>query len=144
MPIISIIASGAILSLAVWGGGFFIRKRLRGPARMIMMTVLVILWYMVLLPSIGMPQDMDELTISYRIGIHTIWVWWIWALIKFLLRIKKEAARTNIKTGIYKSTGLHRITKELRRLREQRKAGTAKAVEEKPGEDKADNKTAAS
>jgi len=116
-----LIGSGAGLSFAVWMGGLMIRKRLRGPGRMIIMTVLLILWYMALYPLMTLPGLEPGTRKAYEIGVHSIWVWWTWALMRFLKRVKSQTARTNFKTGVYNATGIHRVTTEVRRLREKRK-----------------------
>lgn len=121
-----VIGAGAGLSFAVWMGGLLIRKRLRGPGRMIIMTVLLVLWYITLYPLITSPELEPGTRRAYEIGVHSIWIWWTWALMRFLKRVKSEAARTNFKTGVYNATGIHRVTTEVRRLREKRIAEKGK------------------
>jgi hypothetical protein len=117
-----VIVTGAALSAAVWAGGLLIRRRLRGPARMILMTAVLILWYLQLYPLLTTSSLEPATQLAYRIGVHSIWIWWIWALMRFISRAKAEAGRTNIKTGLYKATGVHRITAEMRKTAERRRA----------------------
>jgi len=120
--LIVLIAVGAGVSFAVWTLGLLIRKRLRGPGRMIIMTVLLILWYITLYPLMT-TEDLDEGTLrAYQIGVHSIWIWWVWALMRFMKRVKRETNKTNFKTGLYTATGIHRVTAEVQRLREKRRA----------------------
>lgn len=121
-----VIGSGAILSALAWFGGLLIRKRLRGPGRMIVMTVVLILWYVSLFPLIE-ARDLEPSTkLAYQIGVHSIWIWWVWALMRFIQRVKEEAGRTNIKTGVYRATGVHRVTAEVRKIREKRRTESSK------------------
>jgi hypothetical protein len=119
--LIVLVAVGAAVSFAVWMLGLLIRKRLRGPGRMIIMTVLLILWYISLYQLIA-NDDLDEGTKrAYQIAVHSIWIWWVWALMRFMKRVKRETNKTSFKTGLYTATGIHRVTAEVQRLREKRR-----------------------
>jgi hypothetical protein len=122
-----VIAGGAGLSFAVWMSGLLIRKRLRGPGRLIIMTILLIVWYVTLYPLLNNDSLEPGTQRAYQIGIHSIWIWWVWALMRFLKRAKAEAKRTNWKTGVYTATGLHRVSSEVRKIREKREAEKAAA-----------------
>ena len=126
--LICVFAMGAAVSLAVWISGLLIRKRLRGPGRMIIMTALLILWYITLLPLITNINLEPGTRRAYEIGIHSILIWWVWALMRFLRRAKREANKTNWKIGIHTATGLHRVSAEIKKIRERRQA--EKAAEE--------------
>ena len=119
--LIVLIAVGAAMSFAVWMLGLLIRKRVRGPGRMIIMTVLLILWYVTLFPLMMSPDLEEGTRRSYQIGVHSIWVWWVLALMRFLTRVRRETNKTNLKTGVYTATGLHRLKAEALRLREKRR-----------------------
>ena len=121
-------AVGAVVSFAVWMSGLLIRKRLRGPGRMIIMTILLIIWYVTLLPLLTNTDLEPETKWAYEIGVHSIWVWWIWALVRFLRRAKREAHKTNWTAGVHSATGLHRVSAEIKKIRERRRA--EKAAEE--------------
>lgn len=129
-----VVITGAALSAAVWAGGLLIRRRLRGPARMIVMTVVLILWYLQLYPLLTSGSLEPGTELAYRIGVHSIWIWWVWALMRFISRAKQEAGRTNMKTGLYKATGVHRITAEMRKTAERRRSEAASRPTDKHDE----------
>jgi hypothetical protein len=123
-----VISVVAVLSLTVWMAGLLIRKRLRGPGRVIIMTMLLIMWYVTLYPLIS-GLNMEESTRrAYEIGIHSIWIWWVWALMRFFKRARRKAIDTDWKTGVYTATGMHRVTTEVRKLREKRRAEKAREL----------------
>ena len=122
----ALFAVGGVLSFLVWVLGLLFRKRLRGPARIIVMTVSLIVWYTTLFPLTN-SQEYADLALPLTIGIHSIWVWWLVSLWRFWERAKREAGRTNWKTGVSKATGVYHVTKEITKIREQRKTALAKA-----------------
>ena len=126
--VVLLVVIGAVVSWTVWIGGYLVRKRVRGPARVMLMTALVVTWYGVLFNISKEPGwDMHNISTAYKIAIHSIWIWWVLAIGRWVYRIKKQAGRSNWKTGIYKSTGLHRITKEHRIARERKVRETERA-----------------
>jgi magnesium-transporting ATPase (P-type) len=119
---IALFAIGGGLSFAVWYCGFFFRRRIRGPARLVMMTVFLIMWYVSLLPIMNSRDYGEWLTQLTKLGVHSIWIWWAVAIFKIERQIHKEAKRSNFKTGVYHATGVHIVNTEIRKMREKRRA----------------------
>jgi hypothetical protein len=118
---LALFAIGGALSIAIWSCGFFFRRRLRGPVRILMMSVFLGMWYLALWPLTSNQEYSEWLTQPARLGIHSIWIWWAIAMVKIERQIRREVKRSNFKTGVIHATGVHivRMEREASKARQQ-------------------------